>query len=197
MGFRAKCSNSWLAFPPSELIPVPNLTTSEIAEVYSRDAIIPPSEWSAIDVSHILRARDDKGRSGALPWRRSRIIEDKMRAAANGSGSNSSKKTTLFVLPLPSISSTHNCQEMVLLPLMPYCLLPIFPSLTPDKRPRTPLKIPGRAIAGAQWTARPFRRGERQEIHGHREDEGQASRLDVRDFPRSGWVGGPGWLRRE
>jgi DNA-directed RNA polymerase I subunit RPA49 len=81
--------------PPSDLIPVPNLTTSDPNEVYSRDAIIPPNEWSALDVSGILKARDDRGRAALLPWRRSRWIEDKMRGIVEGPMSGSAKRSAL------------------------------------------------------------------------------------------------------
>jgi len=82
---------------PSDLIPAPNLTTSEVSEIYSRDTLIPPAEYSSIDVSNILHARDDKGRSASLPWRRSRWIEDKMRMIVQSASSGSTKRVTLLV----------------------------------------------------------------------------------------------------
>ena len=81
--------------PPPDSIPVPNLTTTEVSEIYSRDSIIAPVEYLAIDVGGIMRAHDDKGRSGLLPWRRSRWIEDKMRVTLQSASSGSSKKATL------------------------------------------------------------------------------------------------------
>ncbi|KAL1411208.1 DNA-directed RNA polymerase I subunit rpa49 [Vanrija albida] len=82
--------------PPSELIPVPNLETSNPAEVYSREAIIPQAEWSAINVTPITQATDDRGRSAALPYRRSRWIEDKLRVAVNAP--SSTRKNSLRML---------------------------------------------------------------------------------------------------
>lgn len=80
---------------PSDLIPTPNLTTTEPSEVYPRDSLIPSAEFSSIDVSNIMRARDDKGRSGSLPWRRSRWIEDKMRVTVLSTSSGTTKKAIL------------------------------------------------------------------------------------------------------
>ncbi|KAK4689942.1 DNA-directed RNA polymerase I subunit RPA49, partial [Tremellales sp. Uapishka_1] len=69
---------------PSELIPVPNVNTAIQAEVYPLESLISPAEWASIDVSHILKAQDDRGRSGLLPYRRSRWLEDKLRVACQG-----------------------------------------------------------------------------------------------------------------
>ena len=91
---------------PSELIPVPNLTTSDISEAYPRDSIIPPVEYSSIDVSNIIRARDDKGRCGALPWRQSRWIEDKMRETVLAVSSSSTKRSKLFARFCPKPDDT-------------------------------------------------------------------------------------------
>jgi DNA-directed RNA polymerase I subunit RPA49 len=66
---------------PSELIPVPNMTTSDVTHVYPRESIIPSAEWSAIDIDHILKAPDSKSRMGVMPSRRSRWVEDKLFAA--------------------------------------------------------------------------------------------------------------------
>ncbi|WVQ78208.1 hypothetical protein IAT38_000291 [Cryptococcus sp. DSM 104549] len=68
---------------PSEFIPAPNLTTSDVTEVYPRDSIIPPSEWSAIDVSQLLAAQDDTERNGLLPYRRSIWVKSKGRVISN------------------------------------------------------------------------------------------------------------------
>ncbi|WWC85332.1 uncharacterized protein L201_000195 [Kwoniella dendrophila CBS 6074] len=68
----------------SELIPVPNLTTSDPTEVYPRDSLISPAEWSSIDITSMVKAQEEKDRK--LPmnrgWLHSRIryilnIEDK------------------------------------------------------------------------------------------------------------------------
>jgi len=80
---------------PSENIPVPDMTTDDPSQVYPRVSLIPQAEWSAIDISHILKAKDDKGRSGALPWRRSRWIEDKLRVTVEGP--KDARKTNLYV----------------------------------------------------------------------------------------------------
>lgn len=69
---------------PSELIPTPNLETSQPDEVYPRESLIPSDEWSAISVSELLKATDDKERVALLPYRRSRWIEAKMRSIING-----------------------------------------------------------------------------------------------------------------
>ncbi|OCF31519.1 hypothetical protein I316_06922 [Kwoniella heveanensis BCC8398] len=63
----------------SELIPTPNLTTSDPTEVYPRDSLLTPAEWSSIDVSHLLAEQDDKARTGLLPYRRSYWLSSKMR----------------------------------------------------------------------------------------------------------------------
>ncbi|WRT66971.1 uncharacterized protein IL334_003936 [Kwoniella shivajii] len=68
----------------SELIPTPNLTTSDSTEVYPRDSLISPSEWSSIDVSHLLRATEDDERRKLLPWKgKSYWINGKMRVIIN------------------------------------------------------------------------------------------------------------------
>ncbi|RSH91177.1 DNA-directed RNA polymerase I subunit rpa49 [Saitozyma podzolica] len=69
---------------PSELIPTPNLETSQPDEVYPRESLILSDEWSAISVSELLKATDDKERVALLPYRRSRWIEAKMRSIING-----------------------------------------------------------------------------------------------------------------
>jgi DNA-directed RNA polymerase I subunit RPA49 len=63
---------------------VPDLETSEVNQVYTRDAIIPSGEWSSIDLQHLYSAEDDKGRMGALPYRRSGWIRDKVRVTLEG-----------------------------------------------------------------------------------------------------------------
>jgi DNA-directed RNA polymerase I subunit RPA49 len=68
-------------------------------EVYSRDALIPPAEWAAMDVSGIMKAKDDRARVALLPWRRSRWIENKMRGVMEGPMSGSSKRSALSVYP--------------------------------------------------------------------------------------------------
>lgn len=78
---------------PPEVIPVPNLTTSNVAEVYPCEAIVPDHEWSALNVADIVRAKDDKERSACLPYRRSRWIESKLRVAVEGP--TSARKTSL------------------------------------------------------------------------------------------------------
>jgi DNA-directed RNA polymerase I subunit RPA49 len=72
---------------PPEVIPVPNLTTTNIAEVYPREAIVPDNEWSALNVTEIVKAKDDKERVACLPYRRSRWIENKLRVAVEGPAS--------------------------------------------------------------------------------------------------------------
>lgn len=69
---------------PSEFIPTPNMETKVVSEVYPRSAIIPDSEWSAIDVRQIAAASDDRERSGLLPFTRCRWIENKMRVTMDG-----------------------------------------------------------------------------------------------------------------
>ncbi len=60
------------------------MQTDDPSQVYTRESLIPSVEWAAIDVSQIITAKDDRGRSGALPWRRSRWIEDKLRVTVEG-----------------------------------------------------------------------------------------------------------------
>lgn len=78
---------------PPEVIPVPNLTTSNVAEVYPRDAIVPDHEWSSLNVTELVNAADDKERSACLPYRRSRWISNKLRVAVEGP--SSARKTSL------------------------------------------------------------------------------------------------------
>lgn len=82
---------------PSELIPTPNLDTSQPDEVYPRESLIPSDEWSAISVSELLKATDDKERVAVLPYRRSRWIEAKMRSIINGPPAV--RKANLCVIP--------------------------------------------------------------------------------------------------
>lgn len=72
---------------PPEVIPVPNLTTSNVDEVYPRAAIVPDHEWSALNVTDIVKAKDDKERVACLPYRRSRWIENKLRVVVEGPAS--------------------------------------------------------------------------------------------------------------
>lgn len=76
---------------PSELIPQPNMTTEEPSLIYPREALLGDAEWNAIDYAPLIKAKDDKERSGLLPWRRCRFVENKMRLIV-GSGSASSVK---------------------------------------------------------------------------------------------------------
>lgn len=69
---------------PPDVIPTPNLVTKIPAEVYSRQAIVPNTEWSSIDVAPLVKAKDDRERSAFLPYRKSRWIEDKIRVAIDG-----------------------------------------------------------------------------------------------------------------
>ncbi|ORY25719.1 RNA polymerase I associated factor, A49-like protein [Naematelia encephala] len=80
---------------PSDLIPVPDIETSEVDKVYTRESLLPASEYSAIDVTALVKASDDRGRTGALPWRRSRFIEDKMRSIVNSAFPSSTKRANL------------------------------------------------------------------------------------------------------
>ena len=79
---------------PSELIPTPDTTISEPLLVYPRASIIPDAEFSSIDASSLLKARDDKSRAGLLPWRRSRFVEEKLRTAAQSSAPSAARKQT-------------------------------------------------------------------------------------------------------
>jgi DNA-directed RNA polymerase I subunit RPA49 len=78
---------------PSEFIPKPNLETKVVSEVYARSAIIPDSEWSAVDVHRIAATADDRARSDLLPFKKSRWIETKMRVAVEGP--SNTKKSSL------------------------------------------------------------------------------------------------------
>ncbi|KLT40443.1 RNA polymerase I associated factor, A49-like protein [Cutaneotrichosporon oleaginosum] len=69
---------------PPEVIPVPNLTTTKVSEVYPRESIVPDNEWSALNVAEILKAKDDKERVACLPFRHSRWIENKLRVVVEG-----------------------------------------------------------------------------------------------------------------
>lgn len=68
----------------SETIPVPNLATDNPLNVYSRQALIPDDEYSAISVSAIIQAPDDRSRSQLLPWSRGRWLEAKMKSIIAG-----------------------------------------------------------------------------------------------------------------
>nr|ODN81277.1 DNA-directed RNA polymerase I subunit RPA49 [Cryptococcus depauperatus CBS 7841] len=68
---------------PGEMIPTPNLETSDVTEVYPRESIIPSEEWQALDVGRLLEAGDDKERNSLLPWRRSSWLHYKLRNAIN------------------------------------------------------------------------------------------------------------------
>ena len=83
------------AVSPSDLIPSPNSTTYEVSEIYTRDILIPSEEFHSIDVSGILAAQDDRGRTSALPWRSSRWIEDKMREIVESGSNRGTKKSSL------------------------------------------------------------------------------------------------------
>lgn len=94
------------------------MTTADISQVYPRESIIPSAEWSAIDIDHILKANDSKGRMGAMPNKRSRWIEDKLMAAM--SMAPSQRRTNMCVAPavlcfwlsLSSMSSI--CRRLIL-----------------------------------------------------------------------------------
>jgi DNA-directed RNA polymerase I subunit RPA49 len=79
----------------SDLIPQPNMETTEPALVYPREALIPDAEWSAIDASGLLKAKDDRARAAMLPWRRSKFVEEKMRLAVGSAFSTAAKKSTV------------------------------------------------------------------------------------------------------
>ena len=79
----------------SDLIPRPNLTTTEPSLVYPREALLSDAEWSAIDASGLLKARDDKSRAMLLPYRRSRYVENKMRQVVETDMTTTFKKSTL------------------------------------------------------------------------------------------------------
>lgn len=82
---------------PSELIPLPNMTTDEPSLVFPREALLSDAEWSSIDANGLIKAKDDKERSGLLPWRRCRFVENKMRLAVGSGSSTQVKKNALWV----------------------------------------------------------------------------------------------------
>ncbi|BEJ15555.1 hypothetical protein CspHIS471_0501600 [Cutaneotrichosporon sp. HIS471] len=92
---------------PPEVIPVPNLTTSVVADVYPRQAIVPDGEWSALNVTEIVKAKDDKERVACLPYRRSRWIENKLRVAIEGPPSVR-KQNLRYVFYLSCLMSFFN-----------------------------------------------------------------------------------------
>lgn len=58
-----------------------------MSKVYTREAILPQDEYSAISVNDILRAKDDdRARLEALPYRRSRWLESKARVCIKAAG---------------------------------------------------------------------------------------------------------------
>lgn len=73
--------------PPPDVVPVPNLTTDVPSEVYPRQSIIPNNEWSSIDVSPLVKAKDDRERASFLPYRQSQWIQSKIRVAIEGPSS--------------------------------------------------------------------------------------------------------------
>ncbi|WWD15781.1 hypothetical protein CI109_100205 [Kwoniella shandongensis] len=93
---------------PSDVIPTPNITTSDVTAVYSRDSIIPPSEWSAIDVSQLLEAKDDKARVGLLPFRRSLWLQDKCRVIANLKDKSLRRTQMRFLYYLSCLLAFHD-----------------------------------------------------------------------------------------
>lgn len=65
----------------SRLLPIPNLTTTDPAQVYPLDTLIPEEEFKAIETKAITKAGSDRDRMALLPFGRSRWIESKMRLA--------------------------------------------------------------------------------------------------------------------
>ncbi|ORX39701.1 RNA polymerase I associated factor, A49-like protein [Kockovaella imperatae] len=80
---------------PSELIPTPNTSTDDPAQVYPRESMISDGEWSCIDASTLLKQKDDRSRALLLPYRRSRFIETKMREVSGSAISSSLKKSSM------------------------------------------------------------------------------------------------------
>lgn len=93
--FSLLLSDRRIVIPPPELIPKPNLSTSNLALVYPRESLLSDGEWQSIDASSINKAGDDKARMGLLPYRRSRFVEEKLRLACESSMSSSEKKTIM------------------------------------------------------------------------------------------------------
>jgi DNA-directed RNA polymerase I subunit RPA49 len=69
---------------PSDLIPTPNVTTSDVTQIYPRESIIPSAEWSTIDVKPIAKAKDERSRAALLPSRHSNWIFKKMGEVIRG-----------------------------------------------------------------------------------------------------------------
>ena len=63
--------------------PPPNMDTTDPAEVYPLDKLIPTDEYNSIDPDPIIKAAGDKERMGLLPFGSSRWIEQKLRLALN------------------------------------------------------------------------------------------------------------------
>lgn len=83
---------------PSEFIPKPDIETADVSKVYTREAIIPQDEYSSISINEFIRAKDDDAaRLNALPYRRSRWLEAKLRYFMRSAGDK--RKENLCVHP--------------------------------------------------------------------------------------------------
>lgn len=60
------------------------MTTSDVTQVYPRESIVPSSEWSAIEVGPLVKAKDERARAALLPSRHSDWVFRKMGEVIRG-----------------------------------------------------------------------------------------------------------------
>ncbi|EIW69501.1 hypothetical protein M231_03219 [Tremella mesenterica] len=89
--------------PPSELIPIPNLETSDSSLVYPREVLIPNNEWDSISLSSFRSSTSDIQRLQTLPHRRSTFIKNKIVSIMNETSSSKKNTMTKYIIYLSSL----------------------------------------------------------------------------------------------
>ncbi|WWD01572.1 hypothetical protein V866_008517 [Kwoniella sp. B9012] len=98
----------------SELIPTPDLTTSDPSEVYPRDSLISPSEWQSINVSQLVHAEDEDNRQKLLPpHKKSFWLQGRIRYIRNLEDKTARKEQMKYVLYLATLLSLYDNPSVI------------------------------------------------------------------------------------